>query len=93
MPQRGMRIERILEEPEVMIKTKCDVHPWMLAWIGVVPHPHFKVTGEDGLFRFTGVPPGEHVIEAWHQIYGKIGQKVTLSPQGAQKIELTFRAK
>ena len=36
--------------PELMFRVKCNIHPWMHAWIGVVEHPYFAVTGEDGVF-------------------------------------------
>jgi hypothetical protein len=91
MPRKGMRIDRVLDEPEVMIKMKCDIHPWMLAWIGVVAHPHFKVTGEDGAFTFKGLPPGDYVIEAWHQVGGKQEQKVKLAPKETKSVQLTFK--
>lgn len=90
MPSRGMRIERTFDETEVAFKTKCDVHPWMVAWVGVVAHPHFKVTGADGAFSFSGVPPGDYVVEAWHEIHGTQQQKVTVSAKATAKVELTF---
>ena len=32
-------------KPEGMFQIKCDVHPWMSAYIGVFTHPFFSVTG------------------------------------------------
>ena len=34
--------------PEVMVPVRCDVHPWMRLDLGVVAHPYFAVTGDDG---------------------------------------------
>ena len=48
---------------EVMIPVKCNVHPWMRAYIGVVGHPFFAVTGDDGTFTIKGLPPGTYTIE------------------------------
>ena len=31
-------------KPENMFQVKCDVHPWMSAYIGVFTHPFFSVT-------------------------------------------------
>ncbi len=42
--------------PEVMIRVKCNIHPWMHAWIGVVDNPYFAVTGENGSFELKNVP-------------------------------------
>ena len=44
--------------PEVMFRVKCNIHPWMRAWIGVVEHPYFAVTGENGSFVLPNLPPG-----------------------------------
>jgi plastocyanin len=90
MPAPGMRIRRTLDTPEVMIRTKCDVHPWMRAYIGVVAHPYFAVTGADGSFSLANVPPGEYVLEAWHEVYGIQTRTVTLAPNGTQSVEITF---
>jgi hypothetical protein len=91
MPRQGMRVERVFEDPEVMMKVKCDVHPWMLAWVGAVAHPHFKVTGADGAFEFKGLPPGDYVIEAWHQTGGKQEQKLKLGPKETKRADFTFK--
>jgi hypothetical protein len=43
------------------------VHPWMFAYAGVVDHPYFAVSAEDGSFKIANVPPGEYVVEAVHR--------------------------
>ncbi len=89
-PRKGMRNETVYSEPEVMVKTKCDVHPWMRAYIGVVEHPHFHVTGADGRFSFEGLPPGTYVLGAWHETLGEKELEVTLGEKGAESIEFVF---
>ena len=32
-----------------MIPVKCNIHSWMRAYIGVLEHPYFSVTGHDGI--------------------------------------------
>ena len=49
---------------------KCDVHPWMFAYIGVVDHPYFAVTDKDGNFTIKNVPAGKYTVEAVHQKAG-----------------------
>lgn len=93
MPRVGMRKPITFDAPEVIVKTKCDVHPWMRAYIGVVRHPHFAVTGEDGAFSLTGVPPGDYVVEVWHERFGRQTQKVTLPPSGEQSVNFQLEAK
>lgn len=61
--------------PEVMVRIKCDVHDWMSAYVGVRPNPFFSVTGEDGTFKITGVPPGKYELTAWHEFYGNKNAK------------------
>ena len=52
---------------ESFLKFKCDVHPWMFAWVTVVDHPYFAVTGKDGTFKISNVPPGKYTISALHR--------------------------
>jgi plastocyanin len=92
MPGRGMRVAKTFDVPEVMIKTKCDVHPWMRAYVGIVDHPFFAVTGADGAFSFAGVPPGDYVVEAWHEVYGSQTHRVTLAAGSTETLQLSFAA-
>ena len=52
---------------ENFLKFKCDVHPWMFAWVSVFDHPYFAVTDKDGKFTIKDVPPGKYTIEARHR--------------------------
>lgn len=55
-----------IKAPEVLVKMKCDVHPWMFSYIGVQDNPFFAVTDKDGNFKITGVPPGKYTLTAYH---------------------------
>lgn len=90
---KGTSQERKFRQPEVMLKVKCDLHPWMLGWVGILPHPHFAVTGEDGSFEFKGLPPGEYEIEAWHEKYGTQTRKTKLDAKGNLDVEFSFSEK
>lgn len=65
-PFEGMETRLIFESPETMIRVRSGVHPWMEAWISVLPHPWFAVTQENGGFVLEGVPPGEYRLEVHH---------------------------
>jgi hypothetical protein len=65
-PFKGLVSERRFTAPEVAIRFKCDVHPWMFAYVAVVDHPFFSVTDESGRFEIKGLPDGKYTIEAWH---------------------------
>lgn len=87
-PMPDMVLERRFLEPEVMVPFKCDVHPWMSAWVGVVEHPYYAVTGEDGAFEIGNLPPGTYTLEAWHETLGTATRQVAVAP--AQTLEVAF---
>ncbi len=60
-------LTHVFEKPEVMITIKCDIHNWMYAYAGVLPHPFFATTGPDGLFEIKNVPAGNYKLAFWHR--------------------------
>jgi plastocyanin len=91
MPMKGMTIKRKFTAPEIMVRVKCDVHPWMAAYVGVLSHPFFAVSGEDGSFTIANVPAGTYTIEAWHEKMGTQTASVTVA-DGAATADFTFKA-
>ncbi len=91
MPVKGMKLKRAFTKAEVMIKVKCEVHPWMSSYVGVVDHPHFGVTGDDGKFDLKDLPAGSYEIEAWHEKFGTQTQKITVTDQ-PQDLAFSFKA-
>jgi hypothetical protein len=84
---------RTFAQPEVMVSLECNVHGWMNAFIGVLPHPFFAVTGADGSFSLKGLPPGTYTIEAWHEKYGTQTATVTVTGTETKTSDLTFAAR
>ncbi|HKA01496.1 MAG TPA: carboxypeptidase regulatory-like domain-containing protein [Candidatus Solibacter sp.] len=74
---------------EVMIPVKCNVHSWMHAWIGVVRHPYFTVTGLDGGFTWKNVPPGDYTIAVWANGSEK-KQEVHLAASGSAEVHFVY---
>jgi hypothetical protein len=72
------------------MKVKCDIHPWMNAYVAVLPHPYYAVTGPDGSFELPNLPPGTYTIEAWHEKYDVIEQTVTVGDSETQTLEFTY---
>ncbi len=87
-----MKTEKTFANPEVLIHFKCDVHKWMSSYLGVLPHPYYSVTGKDGAFSLKNLPPGEYVIEAWHEKYGTQTQKITVADKDTKELSFTFKA-
>jgi plastocyanin len=77
--------------PEVMVRFKCDVHGWMTAYVGVMAHPFFAVTGQDGTFKIDGVPPGTYTVGVWHEKFGESTQSVTLGDRDTKTATFTFK--
>lgn len=84
-------LTRRFPRPEVMIRVKCNIHSWMRAFIGVLDHPYFAVSGPDGSFQIPNLPPGDYVLEAWHETLGTQQQKIRLTPAGKVQIDFTFK--
>jgi plastocyanin len=89
---RNMESKKSFSQKEVMVPVRCDVHGWMEAYIGVLDHPYFAVTGDDGSFRITGLPPGTYTVEAWHEKLGTQTTTVTVAAQGTGEAHFTFNA-
>jgi len=84
-------IDRRFPRPEVMIRVKCNIHSWMRAFIGVVSHPYFAVTGPDGSYQIRNVPPGEYTLAAWHETLGTEERKITVTSSGTIETDFTFK--
>lgn len=90
-PPKGEVKLKTFPKEEASILFKCNVHPWMRAWVAVVSHPFFAVTGDDGSFVLKDVPPGEYTIEAWHEKYGTQELKLKLEPKQPLAADFTFK--
>ncbi len=88
-----MTSERTFTAPEVVVPLECNVHGWMHAWLGVLSHPFFAVSGTDGSFTIKGLPAGTYVIEAWHEKYGPQTATVTVTGSETKTADFNFAAK
>lgn len=83
---------KTFEKPEILVRMKCDVHPWMFAYIGVVEHPYFAVSDKDGNYKISGLPDGKYTIEAFHQkthVAAKVGIVKPIEVKGDTKQDFT----
>src|ERR1700677_1754559 len=86
-------IARKFLKPEIMIRVKCNIHSWMHAFIGVVSHPYFAVSNEDGSFEIKNLPPGTYTIAVWQEKLGTQEQQIILLPHGKAEANFTFKEK
>jgi hypothetical protein len=91
-PLPGLKNTVAFTTSEVLLPVKCDVHPWMHAFVGVVNHPYFAVTADGGKFDLRTVPPGTYTIEAVHEKLGAQTQTVTIGDKEKKEIAFTFKA-
>ena len=91
MPPGSADLVQEFARPEIMIPVKCNVHPWMISYVGVQRHPFFAVTGADGSFEIKGLPPGDYVIEAWHEKFGTFQQNVTVGASETKQVDFSIQ--
>jgi len=87
-------IEKTFGRAEQLIPVKCNQHPWMKAYIGVMKHPLYAVSSDTGAYEIKGVPPGKYTIIAWRE--GQTPQEkpmqVTVKANAAAKADFSFGA-
>ncbi len=88
----SMEIPRSFGTAEIMVPLRCNVHGWMNAYVGVVDHPKHSVSNGSGAFSLSTLPPGDYVIEAWHERYGTQTQNVTVTTGETTEVTFTFSA-
>jgi hypothetical protein len=67
MSVKGGVLEKVFQNPEFKADFRCFMHPWMVAYVHVMEHPFYAITGQDGTFTLKGLPPGEYEIAAMHE--------------------------
>jgi hypothetical protein len=81
------------DKPEMFLKFKCDVHPWMFAWVSIFDHPYFAVSAKDGTFKIANVPPGKYKIQAAHRKAGTAAREIEVKEGEPAKLDFTLDAK
>ena len=90
MPANRLTAESKFGKEEGMFLVKCDVHGWMSAYVGVFANPFFSVSGTDGKYKISGLPPGTYEIEAWHEKLGTQTTKVTVADNKPAAANFSF---
>jgi hypothetical protein len=86
-------LNRKFVKPEIMIPVKCNIHSWMHAYIGVLDHPYFSVSKEDGVFDIPNLPPGTYTVAVWHEKLGTLEQQITINASQNAVVDFTYKGK
>jgi hypothetical protein len=90
---KGPDVERAFEkQEELLVRFKCDVHPWMFSYVAIFDHPYFAVTGADGSFKIPKLPPGTYTLEVFHRKAGKASKEITVTDAN-QTVDFSLDAK
>ena len=90
MPATVKEATAKFDKAEGLFQVKCDVHPWMNAYVGVFTHPFFSVTGADGKFTISGLDPGTYEITAWQERLGTQTATVTVGASDTKTQNFKF---
>jgi hypothetical protein len=51
-----------------LVEVHSELHPWMTpAYVHVLEHAYYVVTGPSGRFNLPHVPPGDYRVVLWHE--------------------------
>jgi plastocyanin len=88
---KGAPLDHSFAKAEKFLRFKCDVHPWMFAYVSVFDHGFHAVSGKDGSFKITGVPDGKYKLVVEHRKGGKVEKDIEV--KGGAKADFTIEAK
>ena len=91
-PAQQMEVPKTFATREVMVPVKCNVHPWMNGYIGVLEHPFFAVTDANGRFSIPALPAGTYTIEVWHERFGTQSRQITVAARDTKELTFTYKA-
>jgi len=89
----GLYPGRVSRKPLItpgIVNIRCEVHPWMTAYIVVTEHPYHSITDVYGEYEITEVPPGLYQVKVWHESLGMLEKRIEVKAGTSQKVDFTF---
>ena len=91
----GLYPGRVSRKPLIaagVVKIRCEVHPWMAAYIVVTDHPYHAISDIYGEYELTDIPTGVYQLKVWHESLGTQEKRIEVKPAATQKVDFTFAA-
>ena len=90
LPTQGGRVTKSLRRPGV-VRVDCDAHGWMEGWTYVVANPYYALTGADGTFSISDVPPGNYTMVVWQEYVGTVEMPVTVKAKETVEVPVELK--
>ena len=90
LPDKGTKIPVDLTRPG-LVRVECDAHGWMLAHVYVADSPYYVLTGKDGSFSITDIPPGNYTLVVAQHHVGKTEQAVAVKSGETVKLSVELK--
>jgi plastocyanin len=81
----------VFDQPGI-VTLGCNIHDWMVAYIVVLPTPHFAKTDAAGKAALAA-PAGRYRIEVWHPRLGSPESREMTLANGAAPLEFSLKLK
>ena len=82
-------IQKSFPYPEDPFYIKCDVHPWMKAWVMVADHPYFAITDKNGQFKIENIPAGQYELVFWQEKLSNLPKKKYTIPSNTISVTVS----
>jgi plastocyanin len=90
-PSKGMEATKTFDNAELPLKFLCNVHQWMISYMGIFDHPFYAVTDKDGNFKIAGLPAGKYTLVVKHMKAGEATQEITVADSDKKTADFTLK--
>ncbi len=96
LPVKGLQIRKPVKDYHAYtdetgyIQVRSNTHTWIRGYRFIFDHPYAAVTGRDGRFEISEIPPGDYVLKIWHEGFGMQEKRITLKPGEVKELDIRF---